>query len=153
MGSVLLTALGVYSLMNQRIVAGALALTFASALLAFFRYNWYPARIFPGDLNYIIGAVTVSVAVIGDIEKFSVLCFIPWVLEAFLKLRSKLQAESYGLLQNDGTLKAPYQRIYSLTHLVMKIGGLRERGVSLILIFTEILICISAFWLCLGKII
>lgn len=149
MGTVLLTALGIYSLINERLVAGALALTFASALLAFLRYNWYPAKIFPGDLNYIIGAVTVSVAVIGDIEKFSVLCFIPWILEAFLKLRSKFQAESYGLLQKDGTLKAPYQKIYSLTHLVMKIGGLNERGVSLVLILTEILICVSAFWLCL----
>jgi len=147
MGSVILFYLGVYSFLNERLVASTLAFTFAFALLAFFRFNWYPAKIFPGDLNHIIGTVIVCVAVIGNIEKFSTLCFIPWILEAFLKLRSKFQAENYGVLQEDGTLSAPYQKIYSLTHLIMKMRRFKESQISGILISIELATCTLAFWL------
>ena len=153
MGAVLHFSLGLYALVNGRIASAAMALTFAAALLAFLRYNWYPAKVFPGDLNYIIGAVCVCVAVVGDMERYAILCFAPWILEAFLKLRSSFKAESYGILQEDGTLRPQQTKIYSLTQLVMKLRPLREWEVSLILISLEIVVCVIFFPLCLYRII
>lgn len=145
MGSVLHISLGLYSLLHGEYAAAAISLTFASSLLAFLRYNWYPARVFPGDLNYTIGAAAASVAIIGNMERYAVLCFTPWILEAFLKLRSRFKAESFGALMDDGTLKPAQRGIYSLTHLVMRLGSFKEWQVTLILISLEAIICIISF--------
>jgi UDP-N-acetylglucosamine--dolichyl-phosphate N-acetylglucosaminephosphotransferase len=153
MGSVLHLSLGLYALINGRTASAAIALSFAAALLAFLRYNWYPAKVYPGDLNHTIGATCVCVAVVGNIERYAILCFAPWILEAFLKLRSRFKAENYGLLQQDGTLKSPSTKIYSLTHLVMRLSPFREWEVSLILILFEVAVCAVSYLLLFYRII
>lgn len=147
MGSVLHIALGTYALINGRTAAAVMALTFAAALLAFLRYNWYPGKVFPGDLNYTIGATATCVALLGHMQRYAILCFTPWIIEAFLKLRSKFTAESFGILQEDGTLRPKDKKIYSLTHLVMRLGPLREWQVTLILITGEVFTCIVSYLL------
>jgi len=141
--------LGLFALVNGQRAAALIALAFAASLLAFIRYNWYPARVFPGDLNYTIGAAAVCVTVLGNMERFAILCFAPWIAEAFLKARSRFQAESYGLLQEDGTVKPRGGGVRSLTHLVMRLGRFREWQVSLILIAVEAVVCASALILML----
>ncbi len=147
-GSVLLFSLGIYAHLCGNYLVSAFALIFAFALLGFLVYNWYPAKIFPGDsLSYAIGAVVAVVAIVGNKEKFAVLCFFPWFLELALKLRSGFRAENFGRLGKDGTLRAPYEKCYSLTHAVMKLGRFRERDVVAILILFEALVCAAAFYL------
>jgi UDP-N-acetylglucosamine--dolichyl-phosphate N-acetylglucosaminephosphotransferase len=147
MGFVLHLSLGVFAIMNDKPAAALIALTFAASLLAFLRYNWYPAKVFPGDLNYTIGAVCACVTVIGNIERFAILCFTPWIAEAFLKALSRFRAESYGVLQDDGTVKPRRKGIHSLTHLAMSLGRFREHQVSMILIAAEVAVCVSSFFL------
>ncbi len=145
MGLVLHISLGIFALSRGRTSAALIALTFAAGLLAFLRYNWYPAKVFPGDLNYTIGAVGACVAIIGNMERFAVLCFTPWIVEAVLKSLSGFQAESYGVLQEDGSVKPRGGKTRSLTHLVMKLGRLKEWQVSSTLIIMEAIICVIAF--------
>jgi UDP-N-acetylglucosamine--dolichyl-phosphate N-acetylglucosaminephosphotransferase len=143
MGFVLHASLGFFAIINDRPAAALIAFTFAASLIAFLRYNWYPAEVFPGDINYTIGAACVCVAVIGNMERFAILCFTPWVIEALLKATSKFQAENYGVLQEDGTVKPLKKGIYSLTHLAMNLGRFKEYEVSLILISFEVIICLA----------
>ena len=145
MGFVLHLALGLYAISQGQTNAALIALTFAGALLAFLRYNWYPAKVFPGDLNYTIGAVCVCVTVLGNMEKFAILCFAPWIVEAFLKAFSRFEAESYGLLQENGVVKPMGREIRGLTHLVMSMGEYTEKQVSTILIISEAVICLIAY--------
>jgi UDP-N-acetylglucosamine--dolichyl-phosphate N-acetylglucosaminephosphotransferase len=145
MGSVALLSLGVYAFKQGQLNAAMIALCFGFALIAFLRYNWYPASVFPGDLNYTIGAVYAGVTVIGNMEKFAIICFIPYILEAFLKAASRFEAESYGILQEDGTVKPREDKIRGLTHLVMSMGDYTESQVTLILIGFEIVICVLGF--------
>ena len=145
MGIVLHLSLGVYAYMHGHYNAAMIALCFAAALLAFLRYNWYPAKVFPGDLNYTIGAVCACVAVIGNMEKFAMLCFIPYAAEAVLKALSGFEAESYGVLQPDGTVKPRSEKIRGLTHLAMRMGDYKEWQVTLILVGLEAAACIAAF--------
>jgi UDP-N-acetylglucosamine--dolichyl-phosphate N-acetylglucosaminephosphotransferase len=147
MGFVLHLSLGLFALINGRETAALIALTFAFSLLAFLRYNWYPAKVFPGDLNYTIGAVCACVAVVGNMERFAILCFIPWVIESFLKALTKFDAENFGVLQEDGTLKPRDKEIRSLTHLVMSMGRFKEYQVSTILIVVEIVVCVVSWML------
>jgi UDP-N-acetylglucosamine--dolichyl-phosphate N-acetylglucosaminephosphotransferase len=145
MGTVLHLSVGLYAYHQGQYNAAMIALCFAFALMAFMRYNWYPASVFPGDLNYTIGAVFASVTVIGNMEKFAILCFSPYILEAFLKALSKFEAESYGILQQDGTVKPRERKIRGLTHLVMSLGEFTEPQVTSILICLEILVCTLSF--------
>jgi UDP-N-acetylglucosamine--dolichyl-phosphate N-acetylglucosaminephosphotransferase len=145
MGFVLHISLGFFAFINNKFPATVIALVFAAALAAFLRYNWYPAKVFPGDLNYTIGAVCVCVTILGNMEKFAILCFIPWIIEAFLKALYGFKAENYGVLQKDGTVKPKEHNIRSLTHLVMTFGNFTEKQVTSILIGFESIICIVAF--------
>lgn len=145
MGFIALTSLGVFSYMTGSIEAAAIALGMAGSLLAFLRYNSYPASILPGDsLTYGIGAAFISATVIANVERFAVFIFLPWILEAFLKLRSRFSASSLGELQSDGTLRPKHDEIYSVTHLLMRFD-LTERGIVLAAVTVETVLCVAAF--------
>ncbi len=145
LGFVLLSSLGIYGLLHGSMIASVIALVFAFALLGFLKFNWYPAKIMPGDsIPYAIGAVVAVVAVIGSMEKFAVYVFVLWFVEFLLKARSKFKAESFGILMADGTLQAPYEEVYSLTHVVMKLGRFRENQIVAIIIGLQALISIFA---------
>lgn len=146
MGLVASLSLGIYTFTLGRMEASIISFTLALSLLAFLRWNWFPAKFLPGDsLTYLMGATIASVVIIGNVEKFGMFIFLPWVMEAFLKLRSGFSARSLGELQPNGKLKSPYSKVYSLTHLVMKTGLMKEWEISSVLILVEILVCALAF--------
>jgi len=145
MGLVLHLSLGLFALVSNKLPAAAIALVFAAALASFLRYNWYPGKVFPGDLNYTIGAVCACVTVLGNMEKFAILCFTPWIFEAVLKALSGFKAENFGILQEDGSVKPREPKVRSLTHLIMKSGHFTEKQVTTILIGFEVVVCLFAF--------
>lgn len=125
------TTLGVFTYQNGSLEASAIAFCLSACLLPFVYYNWHPASILPGDsLTYLAGATMFSVIVIGNIEVFAVALFLPWMIEFFLKLRSKFQAHSWGELDSQGNLNSLYTKNYSLTHLFMD-RGLNESQITL----------------------
>jgi hypothetical protein len=67
------------------------------------------------------------------------------IFEAILKALSKFKAESYGILQEDGTVKPRKNEIRGLTHIVMKLKSFKEYQVTQILILFELIVCVVAF--------
>lgn len=129
MGLVYTGMLGLYAYANQAYIAALIALVTFAALLAFFWYNWSPARIFPGDsLTYLLGGVIAVIAIVGDLERAALLASIPFIVEFFLKMRSRFQAQSYGGLVR-GKVKTDYPKIYSLVHVFTNSGKYTERQV------------------------
>ncbi|VVB71400.1 Phospho-N-acetylmuramoyl-pentapeptide-transferase [uncultured archaeon] len=126
-----------------------------ACLLAFLKFNWYPASILPGDsLTYFTGGAFASAIILGGSQVifYAGIIFIPWILEAILKLRGNFKKKSLGELQKDGTLKAPYDKIYSLNHIVMKIPEwfdmkrrFKESEIAVILISFASLFSLAAF--------
>jgi len=144
LGLILLTSTGLYSLYFGTIEGAIISLSLAGCLGAFLIFNKYPAKFLPGDsLTYLIGAVFGASVIIGNIEKFAVIAFIPWFIEFFLKARKKFKVSSLGLLQKDGTLKPKYKKTYSLTQLGMKLVK-KEEYITPLLMFIESLFCIVA---------
>ncbi len=151
MGIVYLTGLGIFTYIIGKESVALIALSAAFALFAFLKYNWYPAKILAGDsLVYFIGAVAATVIILGNIEKFALIAFTPWIIELILKLRVRLNAENFGVLQKDGTLKSPYKKIYSLTSLFMHLGKFKERQIVAMIISLEIFFVGLAFLFSLG---
>ncbi|MCD6226766.1 MAG: glycosyl transferase family 4 [Candidatus Aenigmarchaeota archaeon] len=141
MGVVYCLGLASYALFSNEIISAVIFLSTTGALLGFLFFNWYPAKILSGDsLTYGLGATIATGVIIGNMEKAGVIILIPFIIEFFLKLRSKFKAHSLGKLRKDGTLEAPYgKNIYSLTHILMNFRKLKERQVTIGLILIEII--------------
>lgn len=149
MGFVAFLSLGIYTFILGKIEASLISFAMAFALLGFLKYNWYPAKILPGDsLTYLAGAAFASAVVLSGAERFGILIFTPWIVEALLKLRAKFKASNIGILQDNGKLISPSRKVYSLTHLAMHNGKLDEKNLVKIFIISELIICLIAFILC-----
>jgi UDP-N-acetylglucosamine--dolichyl-phosphate N-acetylglucosaminephosphotransferase len=146
LGIIYLSGLGIFTFILGKETLSLIAFSAVFALIGFLKYNWYPAKIMPGDsLVYFIGAVAASIVILGNIEKFATIAFIPWFIELILKLRVKLNAENFGILQKDGTLKPLYKKIYSLTSLFMHIGKFKEKQIVMLILLFETFFVILAF--------
>ncbi len=136
------------ALLKGNYAAFSLGVLYMSCLLAFLYYNWYPARIFPGDsLSYQIGALIASIAILADLEFYALIIFIPWIIEFFLKLRGRLKLkkwpESFGKLE-DGKIVPRYDKIYSMTHIAMRFFH-KETSIVIFLIFIVLIFCTISF--------
>jgi len=101
---------------------GLISLIMVVCLLAFYIFNKYPAKVFPGDiLTYSIGGLCAIIAILGNIEKLALFFFIPYIIETGFKLRGKLKKESFANVNADGSLEKPYKKIYGLEHLAIYI--------------------------------
>jgi UDP-N-acetylglucosamine--dolichyl-phosphate N-acetylglucosaminephosphotransferase len=99
-----------------------IGLTMVFALLGFWFYNKYPAKVFPGDsLTWTIGALIAGMAILGHFQKIAIFVFIPYIIETGLKLRGKLEKQSFSKPNKDGSLEMPYKKIYGLEHLAIYI--------------------------------
>ncbi len=121
-GILILSALAITTFLTGNSWLSIIALCMVAALIAFYIFNKYPAKIFPGDtLTYPVGALIAVIAILGNIEKIAIFFFIPYILETIFKLRGWLRKESFAKLNKDGSLEMPYEKIYGLEHLAIKI--------------------------------
>jgi UDP-N-acetylglucosamine--dolichyl-phosphate N-acetylglucosaminephosphotransferase len=117
-GILLLFSLGIVSLFTGSYWLMAFSLCMIASLIAFLLYNFYPAKIFPGDsLTYSVGGLIAVISILGNFEKIAIFFFIPYILETCLKLRGRLEKHSFGKPTPDNCLELNYDKIYSLNHL------------------------------------
>ncbi len=128
-GVILLLSIGIVGYLTGNSWILIVSLCMVGSLLAFILFNYYPAKVFPGDsITYSIGGLVAILAILGNFEKIAVFFFIPYIMETVLKSRGKLKKHSFGEPQKDGSLNLKYNKIYGLTHLsifLMKKFGLK----------------------------
>lgn len=132
-GFILSLALLVYSILFGTYTGALISAILASSILAVLLFNIYPAKLIPGDgFTYGVGAALVAAMVLGNMEAFGIIIFIPWIIEFFLHLIKKFQVTDLGKRRKDGTFASPYgKRVYSWTHLIMNAKRCKEWEVSL----------------------
>lgn len=120
MGIIILSTLGIMSFQKGFFWPGAIAFIMVFALIGFISHNFFPATVFPGDsLTYSLGALIGIVAVTAKLEHTLLILFIPYVFEFFLKLRGKMQKESFAKLKKDGSLYV--DDIYGVEHIAVRV--------------------------------
>lgn len=130
MGLVAVMSLLVAALLTGNELCALILAPMIGALLAFLRYNKYPAKIFPGNsTTYLIGTIIAAAVILGDLEIVGVICLIPYVLEFFIKAKGGFKAQSFGVPKPDGTLRPPNPNSQSLTHVFMRHGKLTEKQI------------------------
>lgn len=119
-GILILSALSLITLLTGNNWLALISLIMVSCLIAFYIFNKYPARVFPGNvLTYSIGALIATIAILGNIEKIAVFFFIPYIMEVGLKLRGKLKKESFAKLNRDGSLEMAHKKFYGVEHIAI----------------------------------
>ncbi len=118
-GIIILSALALTTWLTGNSWLSVFALCMVFSLIAFYIFNMYPAKVFPGDvLTYSVGALIAVIAILGNIEKIALFFFIPYILEAILKIKGGIRnIHNFGVPNEDGSLELRYKKIYSLTHL------------------------------------
>ena len=117
-------------------------------MAGFYIFNKVPAKVFPGDIvTYSIGALIAGMAILGNFEKIAFVVFIPYIIEVILKSRGRLEKHSFGKPRKEGTLEMPYDKIYGLEHLAIKIlgKGATEKKVTYLIHAFQILFILIAF--------
>ncbi|MFQ6089110.1 MAG: multidrug transporter [Candidatus Methanofastidiosia archaeon] len=102
-------------------------------LLAFLKYNLYPAKVFPGDCGtLLIGGGIASAVILGKLEFFGFLVLLPQIIEFFLKFKVRFSSKSYGPTRvKDGILIPPKHP--SLANLLSKRFKLNEKKLVMII--------------------
>jgi UDP-N-acetylglucosamine--dolichyl-phosphate N-acetylglucosaminephosphotransferase len=160
MSMVIFATFGFTGLLVGRLWIALVAFIVYASLLAFLAFNWYPAKIFPGNsFSYAIGALIATLAILGNMERIALWLFMPYFLEIVLYFRARVidkmgDVQAFAKPNEDDSLELPYKHLYDTTHLAIwflkKVKAkVYERDVVVFLIVVEVLIAVSGIVLLL----
>jgi UDP-N-acetylglucosamine--dolichyl-phosphate N-acetylglucosaminephosphotransferase len=146
-GTIAVFALLLYSVVYGTYTGALVSAILFASMLAFTAFNIYPARMVPGDsFTYFFGAAIIADMIIGNMESFGIIIFMPWIIEFILHARRKFHTSDLGTLQEDGSFVPKYgKKIYSWTHLFMNMKKAKEWEISAYMWIVEILFMLIAF--------
>jgi len=150
MGSVIFACVALLAVANGSTEMGLISAAMLGALLAFLRFNWYPAKVFIGDIGTLLigGALAVAV-IVGNLESAGAILVIPYLADFVIKACNRFPSTGWwGECGKDGKLRTPGGKVRGLCQLVMKVsGGISERGLVLLFIGAEVLFALLAILL------
>ncbi|MCL4372066.1 hypothetical protein M1373_01970 [Candidatus Marsarchaeota archaeon] len=138
-GTIAILGLLIYSIFFGTYTGTLISAVLFASMLVFALFNIYPAKMIPGDsFTYFFGAAIIADMILGNMESFGIIIFMPWIIEFILHARRKFKTRDMGELQHDGTFAPPYgKKIYSWTHLIMNMKKCKEWEISLYMWFVE----------------
>ncbi len=126
MGIIIVSTLSVIAALYGKPEALVIGISIVGALLAFLRYNWFPAKVFGGDsLTLLIGAGIATISIIGNMEKVGLALIALYWVEFLFKARHNFQSQNFGIPDRHGFLR-PDPKGGSLTHVMMSLGNFTE---------------------------
>jgi UDP-N-acetylglucosamine--dolichyl-phosphate N-acetylglucosaminephosphotransferase len=139
-------ALSILSWIRGNLDGAVIGAIFIGGYLAFLFYNWYPARVFPGDTGTLMaGATVATIGIVGQLEFAAIVVSIPAALDFTLKMLSRRPFSQSSTLGNSkivptgNLVAAPYP---ALSHAFMKVAQLTEKKLVQSLVLME---CVYGF--------
>jgi len=150
MAAVMFAALSILALSHGQTEMSIITLSMLGALVAFFYFNKYPAKVFPGDVgNLTIGVAVASAVIIGNLESAGVILMMPYIADFFVKLKNRFPHTHQELKR--GKLYPKEGKMRGLVHVVMKaFNGITERNLVLFFIAVELVFAAIALALYVG---
>jgi UDP-N-acetylglucosamine--dolichyl-phosphate N-acetylglucosaminephosphotransferase len=147
MGIVAMTSLAVVAYLIGETAAFLILIATIGALLATLYFNWYPARVFIGDIGTLsIGAIIAAAVIIGNFELAGVIIIIPYAVDFLIKAVNRFP-KSFGMYSN-GKLHCPESGAVGLGQWLMKLtGGISEMNITLTLMGIEAIFGVIAILL------
>jgi len=139
----------VAAILSDRPEAIIIVAPLIGSLLAFLRYNWYPARIFPGDSGTLmIGGVISAAVIVGNMELVGFFVFSLYTINFLmyiLNLNKFLLHRDwkFGRVDSEGYIKPPSEECwYSVYYLLARYFRLKEKGLVKVILGIQSLICL-----------
>ena len=86
LGAISTLSLGVCALLYGSLESAVALFALSGALMAFLRWNWFPAKLFMGGAGtFLIGAVLASSIVAGSIKVVGLIAFTPYIINFILR--------------------------------------------------------------------
>lgn len=148
-GIIITTALTIIAILSFQFTAAIFGIAMIGALIAFLKFNWFPAKIFGGDsLTLMIGANLAIMSIIGSIQVYGFLLILLFFVEFAFKAKHRFKSECFGIPNEDGTLSAN-PKGGSLTQWVMNRWNnkLTEPQVVILILGMQIIISLSVLLL------
>jgi len=148
-GSIACLTISAIAILKGRYDAAVVALPLAMVLLAFLWYNWYPAKIFPGDSGtLLIGTVIASASILSKMEFVCAVLLAPHIIDFILKFAVKKPfsgRQIYGdtKARKDGVLVPPPYP--ALAHLFLMTEPLNEEQLVKRMLLLEVAFAALAF--------
>jgi UDP-N-acetylglucosamine--dolichyl-phosphate N-acetylglucosaminephosphotransferase len=142
MGAVIFACMAVLAAMHGSVEMLVLFIPMLGALLGFLPKNWFPAKVFPGDVGTLpIGAVLATGVIIGNLESAGALILLIFVADFFIKLANRFPSSNWWGELKDGKLYPLGGRVRSLCQLIMKAaGGIEEQKLVMLLISAQLVL-------------
>jgi len=142
MGIIIFSVASIIAYHSNATVSSFLFLSFLGALIAFFLFNRYPAKVFPGDVGALsIGATLATGVIIGNMESVGALLLLPYVVDFFIKLANKLPSKEWWGEYKGGKLYPVGGKVRGFCQLVMKLAnGISEQNLVLVFFAIEALV-------------
>jgi UDP-N-acetylglucosamine--dolichyl-phosphate N-acetylglucosaminephosphotransferase len=142
MGIIIFSVASIIAYHSNATVSFFLFLSFLGALIAFFLFNRYPAKVFPGDVGALsIGATLATGVIIGNMESVGALLLLPYVVDFFIKLANKLPSKEWWGEYKGGKLYPVGGKVRGFCQLVMKLtNGISEQNLVLVFFAIEALV-------------
>jgi UDP-N-acetylglucosamine--dolichyl-phosphate N-acetylglucosaminephosphotransferase len=87
LGAIMAGTMLLLSVVTKQPEAAVICAALLGALLGFLRFNWFPARIFPGDATTLmIGAAMAVAAILGNMEKIGLFLFALFFVDFWFQL-------------------------------------------------------------------
>mgnify|MGYP001407396515 CR=1 FL=1 len=132
MGIIIVISLLIMSLMENNTDGITLLIPLLGSLLAFLYFNFYPAKIFPGDTLTLFMGAAIGCAAMPNLKLEGAFLMLPMIFEFFLKLKGKFKAQTFATSLN-GNILVYEGKIESLTHILMINFSLNEKQLVLLL--------------------
>ncbi len=158
LGIIILLTIAIHAFVLGEFWIAYIAVIGGAALLGFIIFNWYPAKVFPGDsLTYPLGAFIGTLVIVGNMEIFGILIFPLYFLKFGIYLYYRFikhedTVEEFGIPDQKNYLSIPNGKITGVAHLLIMLqrkfhNTATERGVVITAYILQIGISIVALWI------
>ena len=147
MGVVMFSAVALIAVTRNELESALIAVAMVGALLAFLRFNWYPAKVFMGDVGTLLIGGTLAVTVIlGNFEVVGFILVIPYLFDFVIKAVNRFPSKDWwGELTIDGKMHPLNGKVRGFCQLMMKMtGGITEQKLVRDLIVFEVDVALIA---------
>ena len=158
--SVICAATTAVLLLSGKTQVAAISVGLLAAMLAFYYFNRFPAKVFSGDTGSLaVGAALGAIAILGRLETVMIVALIPHIMNAFYGLasvgrlyeRREIRQRPTRLLA-DGSLESSADKNapITLTRLILAAGPLGEKEIVRGMIFltsVSSLLAILTYWI------
>jgi UDP-N-acetylglucosamine--dolichyl-phosphate N-acetylglucosaminephosphotransferase len=146
MGIVIFSALSLLAASHGATTMLLVCIPMLGGLLGFLYFNWYPAKVFPGDvMNLTIGVAVATAVIIGNLESAGVILMAPYILDFFIKAANRFPHTQQEIKGN--RLSPKFNQVKGLVHVIMNAtgrGGITEKNLTLAFVGIEVVCALVA---------